>query len=175
MNKLRRRGLALDDPLAPSRAAEDSQPPHERPSTNGPRPAPSEPERRTATNPPAPTRAARKAPPPTSAPDASRAPALSRHERASRADELQARGEVWRQWTGPTGVGSFRLPHELLAELGEAARELQLPVGMLVTAAIAQLLDQSPDAIVALVDRADDARIQGRRRTRRRTTNRAEQ
>jgi hypothetical protein len=81
---------------------------------------------------------------------------------------------VWREWTGLTGVGSFPLPHELLAELGDAARELQLPVGMIVTAAITQLLDQPPDTIAALVDRADDARIQGRRRSRRRLTTRSD-
>jgi hypothetical protein len=64
-------------------------------------------------------------------------------------------------------VGSFRLPHELLEELGDTARELQLPVGLMVTAAITQLLDEPPDTIVALVDRADDARIKGRRQMRR--------
>jgi hypothetical protein len=71
-------------------------------------------------------------------------------------------------------VGSFRLPHELLAELGETARELQLPIGMIVTAAITQLLDQSAEEIAVLVDKADDARIQGRRRARRRVTTRSD-
>jgi len=74
---------------------------------------------------------------------------------------------AWRNWSGVTGVGSFRLPHELLTELGDTARELQLPIGMIVTAAVTQLLDQPPDTIATLVDRADDARIQGRRQTRR--------
>ncbi|MGA2010261.1 MAG: hypothetical protein ABSH51_06970 [Solirubrobacteraceae bacterium] len=76
--------------------------------------------------------------------------------------------EAWREWAGVTAVGSFRLPHELLAELGERARELRLPIGLIVTAAITQLLDQPPDEIGALVDRADDARIHGRRNARRR-------
>ena len=67
-------------------------------------------------------------------------------------------------------MGSFRLPQELLTELGDTARELELPIGMLVTAAITQLLDQSPETVTELVDRADDARIQGRRRARRRRT-----
>jgi hypothetical protein len=71
-------------------------------------------------------------------------------------------------------VGSFRLPHELLAELGDAARELQMPIGMIVTAAITQLLDQSAEEIAVLVDKADDARIQGRRRARRRVTTRSD-
>ena len=74
---------------------------------------------------------------------------------------------VWREWSGLTGVGSFRLPHELLAELSDTARELRLPVGLMATAAIAQLLDQPADHIAALVDRADDARIHGRRSSRR--------
>ena len=71
-------------------------------------------------------------------------------------------------------MGSFRLPHELLAELADSARELQVPVGLIVTAAITQLLDQPPDTIAALVDQADDARIQGRRRARRRLTTRSD-
>jgi hypothetical protein len=71
-------------------------------------------------------------------------------------------------------VGSFRLPQEVLDELGGAARELQLPIGMIVTAAITQLLDQSAEEIAVLVDKADDARIQGRRRARRRVTTRSD-
>ena len=71
-------------------------------------------------------------------------------------------------------MGSFRLPHELLAELGDTARELQLPIGMIVTAAITKLLDQPPEEIAVLVDKADDARIQGRRRARRRLTTRSD-
>ena len=91
-------------------------------------------------------------------------------------ERVAGRGSgAWREWTGLTGVGSFRLPHELLAELDDTARELQLPVGLIVTAAITQLLDQPPDTIAALVDRADDARIQGRRRARRRLTTRADE
>ena len=84
-----------------------------------------------------------------------------------------ASDRAWRRWSGVTSVGSFRLPHELLTELGDTARELQLPVGMIVTAAITQLLDQTPDTIATLVDRADDARIQGRRRARRTRTDSA--
>jgi len=103
----------------------------------------------------------------TASPGASRNGAVER-ERKPPAHE--APGRVWRTWSGVTGVGSFRLPHELLIELGDQARELQLPIGMIVTAAITQLLDQPPDTIATLVDRADDARIQGRRRARRHRT-----
>jgi hypothetical protein len=82
--------------------------------------------------------------------------------------------EVWRAWSPITGVGSFRMPHELLAELSDTARELGLPIGMIVTAAITQLLDQPPEEIATLVDKADDARIQARRTARRRLTERAD-
>jgi hypothetical protein len=81
---------------------------------------------------------------------------------------------VWRAWSGITGVGSFRLPHELLVELGDTARELGLPIGTIVTAAITQLLDQPPERTAELVDRADDARIQWRRSARRRLSERTE-
>ena len=87
----------------------------------------------------------------------------ARTERAS----TPSPGEAWRSWSGHTRVASYRLPDELLAELASTAAELQLPVGLLVTASIAHLLDEPADAIAALVDRADDARIEGRRAARR--------
>jgi hypothetical protein len=96
-------------------------------------------------------------------------PAGRRREQAGRDERaMPVGGEVWREWSALSGVGSFRLPHELLAELGDTARELGLPIGLIVTAAITQLLDQSPEQIAALVDRADDARIHARRTNRRR-------
>jgi hypothetical protein len=64
-------------------------------------------------------------------------------------------------------VASYRLPDELLAELASTSDQLQLQVGLLVTAAITRLLDQPDEVIGELVDRADDARIQGRRAARR--------
>ena len=75
--------------------------------------------------------------------------------------------EPWRTWSGQTRVASYRLPDELLAELSATATRLRLPIGLLVTAAIAHLLDHPGEAIEQLVDRADDARIQGRRGARR--------
>ena len=102
---------------------------------------------------------------------ASELPSAIRHQATGETgDRAEPDGRPWREWTGLSGVGSFRLPHELLAELGDTARELQLPIGMIVTAAITQLLDQPPEDIAVLVDKADDARIQGRRRARRRLT-----
>ena len=96
-------------------------------------------------------------------------PKATQKRQTKAADRSPADG-MWRTWSGISGVGSFRLPHELLIELGDTARELQLPIGMLVTAAITELLDQPQGTIQALVDRADDARIQGRRQARRHRT-----
>jgi hypothetical protein len=76
---------------------------------------------------------------------------------------------VWRAWSGRSRVASYRLPDELLDELGQVAEQHRLPVGLLVTAAITHLLDHDLPTITALVDRAEEARIQGRRTTRRRS------
>jgi cellulose biosynthesis protein BcsQ len=76
-------------------------------------------------------------------------------------------GEPWRSWSGQTRVASYRLPDELLPELDATATRLHLAIGVLVTAAIAHLLDHPGEAIQQLVDRADDTRIQGRRWARR--------
>jgi hypothetical protein len=64
-------------------------------------------------------------------------------------------------------VASYRLPDELLHELTVVADGHRLPVGLLVCAAITHLLDHDLDQISALVDRAEDARFQGRRHRRR--------
>jgi hypothetical protein len=164
MTTLRRRGLQIDDPLGPSQSAQPNEPPAEELAlTRG--------KLRTG-------QAAAKdngAP----KPERQRKPgAVARASSAERQEALrktagQGDSEVWREWSGLTGVGSFRLPHELLAELGDTARQLGLPIGLIVAAAITQLLDQSPEQIAALVDRADDARIHGRRTNRRHLTERA--
>ena len=165
MTTVRRRGLQLDDPLGAGsrpgrRVGGEAGAPHRlerarmgesrRAVDHGARGSGAE--RRRADSEPRPSR---------------------RGQNAARGSRLSS-GDVWRAWSGITGVGSFRLPHELLVELGDTARELELPIGMIVTAAITQLLDQPPELVAALVDRADDARIQGRRTARRRFTERAE-
>ena len=174
MSGLKGRGLQIDDPLGPGpspqereaavqRGTDHTVPPHEHgaaersgdESMEWVRPAP---------------RSGRR----TAAPATGRSSAASRKPSGAAGDRADTDGRAWREWTGLTGVGSFRLPHELLAELGDTARERQLPIGMIVTAAITQLLDQPSDTIAALVDRADDARIQGRRRARRRLTTRSD-
>ena len=161
MTTLRRRSLQIDDPLGPSQSTKTNQPTVEElaltPGTPG-------------------TGQAAPKETPTSKPARRRTPgAVARASTAQRHEaSLKAAGHgdsgVWREWSGLTGVGSFRLPHELMAELGDTARQLGLPIGLIVAAAITGLLDQSPEQIAALVDRADDARIHGRRTNRRRLT-----
>lgn len=175
MSAIRRRGLQIDDPLGPGQSAQPAQPPAEADPAAAETPdvrsggrAGGEPTDRAVSADSArkPKRRDRS----TTGP----APSGRRRERAARSERpTPAGGEVWREWTGLTGVGSFRMPHELLAELGDTARELGLPIGLIVAAAITQLLDQSPEQIAALVDRADDARIHGRRTNRRRLPERA--
>jgi hypothetical protein len=172
---MRRRGLQIDDPLGPGQSAQPGQPPAEAD------PAEAEPlaARRGGQAGGEPTdhavsaESARK-PKRRDRSTTGPAPSGRRREPAARSERpTPAGGDVWREWTGLTGVGSFRLPHELLAELGDTARGLGLPIGLIVAAAITQLLDQSPEQIAALVDRADDARIHGRRTNRRRLPERA--
>ncbi len=64
-------------------------------------------------------------------------------------------------------VASYRLPDELLEELTARAAALQLPVGLIVSAALAHIVDAPGEVIETLVDRADDARITGCREARR--------
>jgi hypothetical protein len=103
-------------------------------------------------------------PPKPDAPRPSRAkPSPRRSERAPAAPRVDA----WRSWSGLTRVASYRLPDELLAELASTSDRVRVQVGLLVTAAITRLLDEPDEVIGELVDRADDARIQGRRASRR--------
>jgi hypothetical protein len=169
MTTLRRPGLQIDDPLGPGRAVHPADSLEKPPAAEDSDSAPSErapdigrTDGRSSAG------SARKAGRSDPAPRASRRPGAERGTRSVGEHQGVASGDgVWRRWSGLTGVGSFRLPHELLAELGDRARELGLPIGMIVAAAIAQLLDQPGEEIAALVDRADDARIQGRRAARR--------
>jgi hypothetical protein len=163
MSRLRRTGLTIDDPLSPAAAkghVTSARPRNDeggvgssgRPagSTLAPKPQPSlapSTSRQAPGTPPAATSGARKAP--------------------TQATTATLASVAWRAWSGQTRVASYRLPDELLAELASTAAELQLPVGLLVTAAIAHLLDEPAEVIAGLVDRADDARIEGRRAARR--------
>lgn len=164
MSRLRRTGLTIDDPLSPGagdehvtsgrprddeRAAQTSGGPAG--STLSPKAQPSAAPRST----------------PRQAPGTAPAATPGARKAAARATTATPAIAAWRAWSGQTRVASYRLPDELLAELSSTSAELQLPVGLLVTAAIAHLLDEPADAIAGLVDRADDARIQGRRAARR--------
>jgi hypothetical protein len=172
VSTLRRRGLQIDDPLGPGRPTQPSEPDDEPAAAERSELTRNGRAAREATEQRRSTRSARK-PHGEGAPGASSPATAGRREQAGASGHVAREGvEVWREWTGLSGVGSFRLPHELLLELGDTARELGLPIGMIVTAAITQLLDQPPDTIAALVDRADDARIRARRIARRRLTER---
>lgn len=155
----RRRRLELDDPLSQHQPVKRHEPP-----ADGGAPSASQ----TGTSRPVDATA------PLSEDRQRREPEHSQRAETVASDHATARmpppanREPWRAWSGITGVGSFRLPHELLVELGHAARELGLPIGMIVTAALTHLLDQPPEQIAALVDRADDTRIDARRSARRR-------
>lgn len=133
MSRLRKMGLAIDDPLVPAERIRE--------------PAPG---RQSVHTPSGPGSSRPKRPPQRSA----GAPA-------------GPRADAWRPWSGLTRVASYRLADELLVELASTSDRLRVQVGLLVTAAITHLLDESDDVIGELVDRADDARIQGRRASRR--------
>ena len=164
MSRLRRTGLTIDDPLSPAAADEHVTSPlppdNERAAGSSGVPADS-------TLPPKPQPSA--APRSTSRQAPGTAPAATSAARRAptQATTATTANGAWRVWSGQTRVASYRLPDELLAELSSTSAELQLPVGLLVTAAIAHLLDEPADAIAGLVDRADDARIDGRRAARR--------
>lgn len=159
MSRLRQRGLTIDDPLAAAPTA-----------TNGSVTGPDEVESaataasgvvHTAGPPRIKKAAARR---PSSTPGTGRAAPRP----ATTVSAMNGRpGELWRSWSGQTRVASYRLPDELLSEVGDTATRLQLPIGLLVTAAVAHLLDHPDEAIQQLVDRADDTRVQGRRWARR--------
>lgn len=76
--------------------------------------------------------------------------------------------EPWRQWqsAGDRAI-TFRLHAELVAELDERAHDLRVTKTDIVTAALLALLDEDDDALIAAVDRAQDARQHGRRQARR--------
>ena len=169
MSALRKRGLQIDDPLGPGRSAAPTVSTGE-PAADRSESAPTARAQDEATDRRSSTRAARKSRDPGPARSASRSAGVRRKQPDRGEQAVQPADRVWREWSGITSVGSFRLPHELLAELGDTARELGLPIGMLVTAAITQLLDRTAEQIAALVDKADDARIHGRRSARSRKT-----
>ncbi|MGO9900989.1 MAG: hypothetical protein ACLP0J_15150 [Solirubrobacteraceae bacterium] len=85
------------------------------------------------------------------------------------AQAVVAAPPAWREWKPATGATSYRLPPELLTELGARARALGVPQGQLVLAAITALLDERDERIVELCDRAAWALHAGRPATRKPT------
>jgi hypothetical protein len=177
MSRLRKTGLTIDDPLAPVTAKTEGRR-AARPS-RGTRfdSSPRRPEADVAIPKANSSDAAAGAEEAVGVPESSDDPAAgmaadgvperSPRRRAARMEASRQPAGVWRSWSGGTRVASYRLPDELLAELGSTSAELQLQVGLIVTAAITRLLDEPDEVIASLVDRADDARIQGRRAARR--------
>jgi hypothetical protein len=74
--------------------------------------------------------------------------------------------DEWRQWGGQNRVASFRLPDELLDELGERTARLGLPIGQTVIAALTSLLDHDDSTLIERAERAGQAIARGKRRTR---------
>jgi hypothetical protein len=71
----------------------------------------------------------------------------------------------WRDWSSFDRTVSYRLPPELVTELEDRLWDLRLPVGVTVAAAIADLLDKPNEALVRLVERAEEAKPRRRSRT----------
>ena len=166
MSTPRRRALQIDDPLSPGRPGDEENPPGRSPELTPPADAAREGQGQASSSVPP------REPPGHAGNESRPVNAAGQEPPAPSADAQE--GGVWRAWSGVTEVGSFRLPHELLLELSDTARQHRLPIGLIVTAAITQLLDQPPEHIAQLVDQADDARIHGRRAARRRLTNRTD-
>lgn len=92
-------------------------------------------------------------------------------DRAAAAAETSA-GAAWRAWGTGSRTATYRLPGDLLDELDARVRTLDLPLGLTVAAAVLRLLDDDDAAIVASVERVEDARVQAARNARRSTLNR---
>jgi hypothetical protein len=73
--------------------------------------------------------------------------------------------QEWREWSASDRATSYRLPPELRVELAARCDRLRLPQGHVVLAALASLLDESDDQLVAKTNRATQALTVGKRRT----------
>ncbi len=70
---------------------------------------------------------------------------------------------VWREWGPFHHTVSFKWPSELVAELDDRRHDLREPIGLMVIAAVAHLLDQDDQTIRGLLDRAEQAKPRTRR------------
>lgn len=147
--------LDLDDPLRSPRAQATADGPAEQPGS--PIPA----SEASADDPPVKAQRARRRP-------ARQAPVDTRTEHPA-AEATESAG-VWREWGRGSRTATYRLPEDLLEELDSRSRTLELPLGMTVGAALLQLLDQDDSALIAAVERVEDARLQASRRARRLTS-----
>jgi hypothetical protein len=91
------------------------------------------------------SRPKRPVPPPTSAEESGQA--------ASAPSE-----SPWRRWGPFHATVSFKWPPELVEELDNRRHDLREPVGLMVIAAVAHLLDRDDETIRSLIDRAEQAK-----------------
>jgi arylsulfatase A-like enzyme len=107
------------------------------------------------------------APEPAVAPPAKPARARKRRDeapaRAPRTPTAPPAPEVWREWGPFHHTVSFKWPSELVAELDDRRHDLREPIGLMVIAAVAHLLDQDDQTIRGLLDRAEQAKPRARR------------
>jgi arylsulfatase A-like enzyme len=107
------------------------------------------------------------APEPAVAPQAKPARARKRRDeapaRAPRTPTAPPAPEVWREWGPFHHTVSFKWPSELVAELDDRRHDLREPIGLMVIAAVAHLLDQDDQTIRGLLDRAEQAKPRARR------------
>lgn len=122
--------------------------PSNAPAASSPATAPRAPRQRSTTRrDPAQDTETRRAPR-ASAPQPARVPAPSQSSVPAR----------WREWGPFHQAVSFKWPAELVAELDDRRHDMREPVGLMVVAAVAHLLDQDDDTIRALLDRAEHAK-----------------
>ena len=107
------------------------------------------------------------APEPAVAPPAEPVRARKRRDeapaRAPRTPTAPPAPEVWREWGPFHHTVSFKWPSELVAELDDRRHDLREPIGLMVIAAVAHLLDQDDQTIRGLLDRAEQAKPRTRR------------
>jgi hypothetical protein len=110
MTAVRRRRLQIDDPLGPTQPTQSATPPTEASEPTAPQ---------TAANRSVETTHRRSEAKQRQNPEWARQDESSAPQPSIAGTPRAGDGVAWRAWSGITGVGSFRLPHELLVELSD--------------------------------------------------------